>query len=162
MEKSLSKSLDFVRIQKSIHGIKIIRGNKRINHSQFADDTLLISVTSTILALRFKRILDMFTKPSRGPVNNAKSQLYTWNISPNLSRAIDIIFNSQYNEKWQSLKYPGIPISLETMPSSSCQPILDKFKSKFNHWGSLWLNPIGRIVLHIKIPHFDNIPLSLS
>jgi hypothetical protein len=96
--EALSRTLDFARSQKSIPSIKISRGTKRLNHSQFVDDTLLISVASTILALRFKRIMDLFTKAFGGLINNAKSQLYTWNVSSNLAKEITSIFNFQYNE----------------------------------------------------------------
>jgi hypothetical protein len=37
-----SKKLDFERISGNITGVQITRGVKNINHSQFADDTLLL------------------------------------------------------------------------------------------------------------------------
>jgi hypothetical protein len=81
MVEALNRSLEHARKEKSIPGIKIVRGTKRLNHSQFVDDTLLISVSSTILAIRFKNILDLFTNTSGGLINNAKSHLFTWNTS---------------------------------------------------------------------------------
>jgi hypothetical protein len=54
----------------NLPGIKIIRGVKSINHLG----------ASSIMAMRFKRILDPFNEASRGKINNNKSQIYGWNI----------------------------------------------------------------------------------
>jgi hypothetical protein len=40
-----------------------------MNHSQFANDTLLLGGTSVIIAIRFKKNLDTFLDASRGDVN---------------------------------------------------------------------------------------------
>jgi hypothetical protein len=45
---------------KIILGIKITQGERRINHSQFADDTLILGGASTIVTKIFKEILDEF------------------------------------------------------------------------------------------------------
>jgi hypothetical protein len=37
-----------------------MRGVKKINHSQFADDVLFLVETTTIIARRFKAVLDIF------------------------------------------------------------------------------------------------------
>jgi hypothetical protein len=38
-------------------GSHLHKGGREINHSQFADDTLLLGVASTIIARRFKKVL---------------------------------------------------------------------------------------------------------
>jgi hypothetical protein len=99
MVKELRKSLEHARRENSIIEIKIDRGNKRLNHSQFVDDTLLIIVASIILTIRFKNILDRFMKASRGLINNAKSHLFTWNTNLNPTIEIVRIFGFPYDEK---------------------------------------------------------------
>jgi hypothetical protein len=98
MVEELSKSLEHARREKSILEIKIDRGNKRLNHSQFVNDTLLITISSTILAIGFKNILDQFMKASGGLINNAKSHLFTWNTNLNPTREIVRIFSFPYDE----------------------------------------------------------------
>jgi len=50
MAESFSKALDFKRRFGLITGIKFGNGVKNINHSQFADDTLLLGGASMIIA----------------------------------------------------------------------------------------------------------------
>jgi len=58
MAESLSAMLENQRKGKKITGIQISRGVKDINHSIFADDTLLIAGASCIIARRLKKVLD--------------------------------------------------------------------------------------------------------
>jgi hypothetical protein len=53
MAESLSIKLEHERIVKNIQGLQIVHGVKNLNHSQFADDTLLLGGASVIIA-RFK------------------------------------------------------------------------------------------------------------
>jgi hypothetical protein len=57
------------------------QGVKRINHSQFVDDTLLMGGASRIISNHFKLVLDQFTQIYRGIINKNKSQIYAWNIN---------------------------------------------------------------------------------
>jgi hypothetical protein len=66
MAKSLSKKLEAKRRSGNFLGIKIVRGENSINHSQLANDTFFLGGASTIIARRFKRILDMFVDSSKG------------------------------------------------------------------------------------------------
>jgi CII-binding regulator of phage lambda lysogenization HflD len=68
MVESLSRQLEQRRRTKSILGIKITQAERRVNHSQFSDDTLLLGGALTIIARRFKEILDEFMKSSGGKI----------------------------------------------------------------------------------------------
>jgi hypothetical protein len=57
-------------------GLNIARGAKNLNHSQFADDTLLLGGASMIIATRFKTILDSFLDASGGDANHLKMPNY--------------------------------------------------------------------------------------
>jgi hypothetical protein len=58
MVKALNIRLDYENKQRNISGLKISAGIKRVNHSQFADDILLLGGASTSIARRFKDVLD--------------------------------------------------------------------------------------------------------
>jgi hypothetical protein len=49
MAESLNQNLEWESINGTIPGIKIAQGVKRLNHSQFADDTILLSRASKTL-----------------------------------------------------------------------------------------------------------------
>jgi hypothetical protein len=61
MEESLNRSLEWESTSGNIPRIKIAQGVKRLNHSQFADDTILLSGASKILA---RRILEFWIPSS--------------------------------------------------------------------------------------------------
>jgi hypothetical protein len=147
MVETLGRQLEKDRTSKAIPGIKITRGTKRINHSQFVDDTLLIGGASIIMAKRFKTALENFTQASGALINNAKSNVYAWNTPIRTARLIASIFCFPLIEKWQSFRYLGIPICLKSLPNSAWNQILDKLKNKLEHWGAFWLNLAGHTVL---------------
>jgi len=69
MAEAFSRKLEQAHQAKNIPSIKITLRDKRINHSQFADDTLLLGGASTIIARRFKVILDEFMTALGGGEN---------------------------------------------------------------------------------------------
>lgn len=93
MVETLSIHLENLRKQKEIIGISIARGIKEINHSLFADDTLLIGGASSLIARRFKRILDTFLAVSGGLLNNKKCRIYNWNVSLQVMQRISLIMD---------------------------------------------------------------------
>jgi hypothetical protein len=110
MAESLSQTLNKAISNKHILRIKIVRGTKKLNHSQFADDTLLISEASTVITHRFKSILDLYMDASSGLINKVKSQLFTWNTHLSLTISIATIFGFQSEEKWSYFIYLGMPL----------------------------------------------------
>jgi hypothetical protein len=80
MVDPLSKRLDLERITKNLHGITVVKGTKKINHSQFVDDTLLMRGALTMIVEQFKLALDQFMNVSSGQIN--KGHDYGWNTSP--------------------------------------------------------------------------------
>ena len=73
MDESFSKALDYNRCIGLLTSINFGNGVKNINHSQFADDTLLIGGASNIIAYRFKALLDKYMSYSGGMVSQLKS-----------------------------------------------------------------------------------------
>jgi len=111
-----------------INGLCIIRGAKKINHTLFADDTLLLGPASLSSASKFKMILDDLSKATGSAVNKSKCHIYSWNITPkamsNISRYLGFIASSS----WTSFKYLGLLVHLQKLTSKDWLPQLEKFK----------------------------------
>jgi hypothetical protein len=134
-------------LQPTKQWILIARGVRRINHSQFADDTLLLGGASQIMASRFKLVLDQYGEASRGIINKNKSQIYAWNIKASTLSRIASLLQFPFSVDWKFFKYLGTPISLKSLPGEAWHVILQKIKDQFEVWGEIWLNPTGRLVL---------------
>eukprot|EP00253_Pinus_taeda_P010145 PITA_10145 len=147
MAESFSSALEHNRRVGLISGIKFENGVKNINHSQFADDTLLIGGASTTIARRFKTLLDQFMEYSGGAVNFHKSCIYSWNISNHTAHSIASIFGVTHRANWDHFTYLGMPFSLGPLKEATWNEIIDKVKRKVQQWGTQWLNPVGRIIL---------------
>ena len=115
MAETLSRALEKQRKERNITVIRIEKGVKIINHSLFSDDTLLQGGTSTIVARRFKKVLDYFLQVSGGLLNNTKCRIYGWNTPPRTMQRISQILYIHVQEKWTHLFYLGLPISKENM-----------------------------------------------
>lgn len=138
--ESFSQALDHNRRVGLITSIKFEDGANNINHSQFADDTLLIGGASTTIARRFKKLLDQFMGYSGGLVNQLKSCIYGWNTLNQVIHIIANIFGVTCNLEWTHFSYLGMPVSLGPLKAETCNGIIDKVKRKVQQWGSLWLN----------------------
>jgi len=147
MVEYFSQALDYNRRVGLITGIKFGNGAKNINHSQFADDTLLIGGASTTIARRFKKLLDQFMEYSRGKVNQLKSCIYGWNTTNQVIHSIASIFGVTCNLEWTHFSYLGMPMSLGPLKAETWNGIIDKVKKKVQQWGTMWLNPAGRLIL---------------
>jgi hypothetical protein len=129
MADSLSIKLEVERRIRNLLGLQIARGTKDINHSQFFDDTLLLGATYTIIARRFKQVLDTFLLAPRGTINCSKRQIFGWNVSAYIRDVISRIYGFPFITTWKHLKYLWIPIFLNSSHSQPWQDILDKSAS---------------------------------
>jgi hypothetical protein len=55
----LNRRLEWECTNGTIPGLKIAQGVKRINHSQFVDDTILLSGASKVMERRIKQVMDI-------------------------------------------------------------------------------------------------------
>jgi hypothetical protein len=69
MDDSLSKKLEVQSKNGDLLGIKIVRGTKRLNHSQFVDYTIFLGGSSIITTNRFNMSLNSFLLSSSEEVN---------------------------------------------------------------------------------------------
>jgi len=119
MVETMTRQLKKDWIAKIIPGIKIARGVKRINHSKFANDSLLIGGASIIIAKCFKTGLGNYTQASGALINNTKSNVYIWNTPLRTTHLIENDFLFLLVEKWKMFIYLGIPICLNSLPNSA-------------------------------------------
>eukprot|EP00253_Pinus_taeda_P003539 PITA_03539 len=147
MAETLSLQLEHKRRTKEITGIDIVRGAKGINHSLFADDTLLIGGASSLMARRFKEVLDTFLQASGGKLNNSKCMIYTWNVPRHITQRISRIMEIPAQGNWSSFKYLGLPLAKENVKSQIWTKSIENMRSKLQSWGMHWLNLAGRSIL---------------
>jgi hypothetical protein len=115
MEESINKRLEHERRSGNIPGLKIARGVRRINNSQFIDDTLFLGGASQTMATRFKLVLDQYGEASGGVINKHKIQIYAWNIKASILARITNILQFPFSVDWKFFKYLGTPISLKSL-----------------------------------------------
>jgi hypothetical protein len=143
----LSYQLENSQINKDLHGLRIAQGVKDINHAQFADDTLLLGGASPIIAKKFKEELDAYAAASGSEINQTKSNIYGWNITPNEMLRITRVLGMEGHTNWEAFKYLGVPIFKSAPRASHWSHLAEKLKNKFTSWGANWLNLAGKAVL---------------
>jgi exonuclease III len=143
----LSFYLDQKLVDQEILGLNIARGVKNVNHTLFADDTLLLGAATSRSALRFKEVLDDYSEATGSCLNKGKCKVFCWNISAYTLSAISRILGFSASLSWSSFTYLGLPIFRKRAYSRDWIPLLDKFKAKIQAWGFSWLNLAGKTVL---------------
>ena len=106
----LSFLLDKKMQDQDINGLCIARGVKNINHTLFADDTLLLGTASLSSASKFKAVLDDLSEVSGSIVNKNKCHIFSWNTSPRLLSAISRCLGFAASSSWTSFKYLGLHV----------------------------------------------------
>jgi hypothetical protein len=144
---SLSRKLEEERRKGKLPGLLIARGVKEINHSQFADDTLLLGSTTIRTANRFQKILSSFLTASGGKLNISKCRIYGWHVPGHIKEQIARIFGFPIITTWNYFKYLGMPIFLNSYGSSAWLEIVEKISARIQNWGGRWLNPAGKTIL---------------
>jgi len=57
------------------------------------------------------------------------------------------IFEVPCKVDWTHFSYLGMLVSLGPLKADIWNGIIDKLKSKVQQWGTIWLNPVGRLIL---------------
>lgn len=143
----LSFNLDKKQQEHEIAGLFIARGATNISHALFTDDTILLGVASLRLAIKFKEVLDEYSKVSGSILNKGKCNIYCWNTPISTVNSIARCLGFIASISWSSFKYLGLPIFHRSALNKDWNPQLDKFKSKMQAWGASWLNIAGKPML---------------
>ena len=150
MVETLSRIPIFDKEVGFILGIRIARGVDPINHALFADDSLLLGGASLNIARAFSDTLLKYCLSSGALINKAKSVVYSWNVEPSAILRISGFLGFPGFDKWDKIKYLGLPLTLGPSPPSLWLEVLAKLKAKIAFWGGQWLNKAGKLIL-IKV-----------
>ena len=112
MADSLSRKLSARKIDGIILGISTSIGVEAINHTLFADDTLLLGGASLKMARAFFEIMQHFCIISGALINNRKSAVYGWNVDQSKVDKISQILGFEGYAYWDKVKYLGLPLTL--------------------------------------------------
>ena len=124
----MSKKLQALQNNNELRGLKIARGVKNANHSQFADDTILLGGASVIIAEIFKEVISTFLKDSDGKFNAAKTKIYGWNFPTRTMARIARILGYEATTNWNSFRYLGISIHKGIKKKSRLEGICSRNK----------------------------------
>ena len=130
MVEVLSRKLSIEMVVGSLPGIKIARGVDPLNHALFVDDSLLLGGASLIIARAFKVILQNFCVTTGTLINKGKSVVYGWNVDHSTLLRISHTLGFQGFEKWESIKYLGLPLTMGSRPSLLWNDVICKIKAK--------------------------------
>ena len=122
-------------------------GTKCINHTQFADDTILLGGESLHIARRFKNEMDNYFQASYNKLNLRKSLIYSWNVNSREMTKISRIMGIEGVTNWESFNYLGFPLFKSNPKTTDLNPLIEKIKKKILAWGAIWLNLAGKMVM---------------
>ena len=102
------------------------------------------------IARAFNEALQNLCQSSDALINKAKSIFYGWNVEPTtIIRITDFLGFPSFN-KWEKIKYLGLPLTLGPSPPSLWLEVLAKLKAKITFLGGQWLTKVGKLIL-IKV-----------
>jgi hypothetical protein len=147
MADTLSRKLTAERIASNIPGLKPSPEADAVNHSLFAEDSMLLGGASSRIATAFDSVLKSYCRVSGALINDRKSEIYCWNTGQQeLNNIVKILgFNGHAN--WERIKYLGLPITIGANRRSLWVDIISKLKSKIAAWGGFWLTNAGKLIL---------------
>ena len=130
MAETLNRKLIVEKEVGYISGIKIARGVDPINHALFTDDSLLLGGAPMKIAWDFNVILQKFYQILGALINKNKSIVYGWNVEHSTIFRILELLGFLGFDKWETIKYLGLPVTLGSFPPSLWLDVLTKLKSK--------------------------------
>ena len=135
MAETLSRKLIVDKEVGIILGIRIAKGVDPINHALFANDSLLLGGASLNISQDFFDTLLKYCLSSGALINKAKSVVYDWNVEPSTILQISGFLGFPGFDKWDKIKYLGLPQTLGLSPPSLWIEVLAKIKAKISFWG---------------------------
>jgi len=147
LAESLRKKLKVEMDSGAIPGIKATRCVNPINHALFEDDSLLLGGASVKISKAFKEILQQFCLITGALINKRKSIVYGWNVDHPTMLRISCMLGFPGFDKWEKIKYLGLPLILGPSSSSLWVEVINKIKNKIAYSGGQWLTKAGKLVL---------------
>ena len=99
------------------------------------------------IARAFNTILQNYSLISRALINKSKSAVYGWNVEHSTISRISEFLGFPGYDKWEKIKYLGLPLTLGPSRPSLWSEVLAKLKAKISSWGGHWLTKAGKLIL---------------
>jgi ribonuclease HI/exonuclease III len=147
MADTLSRKLSAERTAGSLPGLKSSTEVVPLNHSLFADDSLLLGGASTRIAKVFDSVLKSYCRVTGALINERKSEIYSWNTGQQELNNIMNILGFRGHVSWDRIKYLGLPITNGANRRSLWSDIICKIKTKIAALGGYWLTNAGKVIL---------------
>ena len=139
----------FLKKATSLNLIEVIPIGKdrvRLQHLQFADDTLIFVPKNPVCIINYLRILDVFAMMSGLQLNYNKSCFISWN-SADHDWVKDIASTFGCLHSKCPAKYLGLPLGNNMNRASAWKPVLEKMQSRLASWKARTLSRAGRLTL---------------
>jgi exonuclease III len=145
LAEGLSRSIHAAIEQNLLTGLPLHGISPPISHSQFVDDTLLMGSPTVREASSLQEILQTFSEASGLDCNKDKSQIFFFNMPPQIQRHISDILG--FNRSSLPSKYLGIPLIDNALRNSSWEHLLSSFSKRLSSWTFRALNLPSRLIL---------------
>ena len=99
------------------------------------------------IARAFNETLQKFCLIFGALINKNKIAVYGWNVEHSAILIISNLFRFPGFDKWEKIKYLGLPLTLGPTPPSLWLEVIAKMKAKIVSWGGHWLTQAGKLIL---------------
>lgn len=144
---TLSITLELDKSTRNAPGLRIMKELEPINHTLFADDSLMLGGASCRIASAYKVTLQAYCRVYGAFINERKSAVYNWNVEETKIQKVACILGFKGYSKWEKINYLKLPITLGINRSSLWEGVMNKIKSKIEFWGGQWLTHGGKLLL---------------
>ncbi|XP_026443841.1 uncharacterized protein LOC113343993 [Papaver somniferum] len=144
--ESLSRKLASYEQNRTITGIKIVRGAPKINHLLFADDCLLFSKANLDQTRALLEVIEEFSQCSGQVINFNKSSVYfSNNVSPSSAETLASILQVPIMDPKE--KYLGLPFFIGRNERAHLSVLLENMDTRLSKWNASNLPEPGSTVM---------------
>ena len=129
-----------------IDDVPIGKDKIRLQHLQFADDTLIFVPKNSVCITNYFRILDVFAVMSGLQLNYSKSCFISWNFGDH-DWATDVARSFGCLHSKCPAKYWGLPLGNSMNKASAWKPVLEKIQNKLASWKARILSRASTLTL---------------
>jgi hypothetical protein len=142
----LSRQIKKAVANGSFKGLKVVV-ETFISHLLFVDDVLILGDANFEEWSLLHTLLRLFCKASGMVINCHKSCFLAQNIDPELVSKLSTVFNIQFHEFEEGMKYLGYYLKENNHRVADWNWIIQKIEKRIGCWSFRWLSLGGRLVL---------------
>ena len=117
----------------------------KMTHLSFADDIVVFTNGTPASLEGVLEVFEEYAKVSSLCINVAKSTVFAAGVDK--QRLRDRAISAGFTISELPIKYFGLPLTTKTMTRNDYEPLLSKFKARFQSWTSKTLSFAGRLML---------------